>query len=285
MSSPHRTKAKKVDALSLLIMREPTIAREARILAILRDTIRREMRNPGARHAFRKTAPLYERYRGKAFPLRDYHGKILPAWRYLSPWMKTQIATLAMAEMGYMQFKVHIHDDRMEEWHGRDIKVELRESISRHLRRRFGKDAPRFFFLMEDRTTARAPTRPHAHGSIEIVRAPIPKSGEGSRTLARLAANGNVEEAELTAGRMAIREELVEASGGREPRIAVSSGLDQTRNVWMKKPYHPIFNHQWVDYAFRNTDTVSADLGDNRLAMPHALRREAMIVWSLIRGD
>ena len=72
-------------------------------------------------------------------------------------------------------------------------------------------------------------------------------------------------------------------SGGRS-KVALSSGIDQSRNVWFRrKPYHEVFNTQWVDYAFKNTKRASQTLGDNRLAMVNGLRAEALRLWELIR--
>ena len=70
--------------------------------------------------------------------------------------MKVQLATLVLLERGYMQFKLHIHDDLRAKWElaGRDPKNELRNDLSRCLKRRFEGDAPWFFFVLEDRTKA-----------------------------------------------------------------------------------------------------------------------------------
>jgi hypothetical protein len=93
--------------------------------------------------------------------------------------------------------------------------------------------------------------------------------------------------ARIEAGRLLIKDALNGAAGSRGPRIAASSGLDQARNIWTrKKPYHPLFNHAHVDYAFRNTKQVSKTLGDSRFAMTNPLRSEAKRLWNLIRkGD
>jgi hypothetical protein len=164
--------------------------------------------------------------------------------------MKVQVATLVLSESSFMQFKVHIHDDLREQWlaASKDLKVELRDAISRHLKRRFDGVAPSFFFVMEDRTKGGEPTRPHGHGSIEVRRNAVPRRGKGSRGLAQLAAT-DLKAAELAAGEHKIVLALKAASGGLDPRFAVTSGLDQCRNVWHRKPYGMFFNSPWVDYA------------------------------------
>ena len=86
----------------------------------------------------------------------------------------------------------------------------------------------------------------------------------------------------MEAGRAAVVEALKAAGGGARPRFAASTGLDQCRNLWHRRPYHPIFNSQWVDYAFKHAQTVSATLGENRLALPYGLREEAMRLWQLL---
>lgn len=181
-----------------------------------------------------------------------------------------------------MQFKIHIHDDLRARWAGRDIKTELRNSMARHLKRRFGGNPPAFFFVIEDITKDGRPTRPHAHGSIDLREVDLPKHGEGSRLLPRLALV-NEKKARLEAGKLKIKEALWASSGGREPRIALTSRLDQVRNVWLRKPYHPIFNSQWVDYAFKNAKEFSNTLGEGRLAMHQPLLQEARRFWHLIR--
>lgn len=197
--------------------------------------------------------------------------------------MKVQLATLALAERGYMPFKLHLHDDLMAELDadGRDVKVYLRDAISRHMKRKLGR-IPWFFFVIEDRTKDGQPTRRHVHGSIEVIRAPIPSRGRGSRGLRMIEKADGTEKAEIAAGRYIIGQALKAASGAGRPRIALATGIDQSRNLWRGRPYHPIFNTQYVDYAFKNTKEVSAVLSDNRLALPNHLRGEAKRLWDLL---
>jgi hypothetical protein len=185
-----------------------------------------------------------------------------------------------------MPFKIHVHDDKWDRWvrEGRDTRDELRNLISLHLRRRLGEHAPEFFFVLEDSTTAGEETRPHSHGSIALASASLPAAGEGSRRLREMAEGVGQPKAEIEAGRLLVKQALKAAAGARAPRIAATSGLDQARNVWTRRqPYHPLFNHQYVDYAFRNTRRVSRTLGDNRFAMTNPLRGEARRLWNLIK--
>ena len=200
--------------------------------------------------------------------------------------MKAQMATLVLSETGWMPFKIHPHDDTWDRWMKErlDGKEQLRNLISLHLKKRMGTDAPGFFFVIEDSTTAGTETRPHAHGAIGLVSMAIPKTGKGSRTLRKLAEEEGKAKAELESGRMMIKVALKAAAGARLSGIAHSSGVEQFRNVWTRaKPYHALFNHQYVDYAFRNTSRVSQTLGDNRFAMTNPLRGEARRLWGLIR--
>jgi hypothetical protein len=200
--------------------------------------------------------------------------------------MKVQLATLVLADRGYMQFKLHIHDDLRTELVGQGIELRewLRDSLYRHLKRRFGY-SPWFFFVIEDHTTAGDPTRPHAHGSIEVRPMDIRRVKHRSPLRQRrLVAKLGLAEAErkfaweLTA----IALKAASGNGGRLPRVASVSGLDQCRNLWRRPPYHPLFNAAWVDYAFKNAKRVSKTLGENRLALPYELRREAQLLWRLV---
>ena len=87
------------------------------------------------------------------------------------------------------------------------------------------------------------------------------------------------------AGRWAVRRALKSAAGLHGYRKKVSySGLHQMRNVWMRKPTFAILNTDWVTYVFKNASEHSSVLGENRLAFPYDLRKEAKALWSKIRG-
>ncbi len=225
-------KRKKVDAGIDLQLGSPAIRRDAAILEKLKVLVRSNIGRPGRRGRLRDPATLYTRYRGNGFPLSKVHGKRVPRWKDLTPWMKVQMATMVLGDRGYMAFKLHIHDDLRAQWisQGKDLKVGLRNSMQRHLKRRFGMGKePWFFFVMEDLTTAGDFTRPHAHGCIELRPAPIPTCGEGSRRLRRLAHSGQKDAAELEAAKLLIKKALKAASGGSGPRIAETSGSIKTQ--------------------------------------------------------
>ena len=273
----------RVDALVDLRLDDPRIDRDAKILEIVRASARDLIKHPIHRTRGGKHPSLYTRYRGTAFPIPSPQGLRIPLWRDLTPWMKVQLATLALSDRGYMQFKLHVHDDLMASWEaaGRDPRVELRDSIARHLKRRFPV-RPWFFFVMEDLTKRGDPTRPHAHGSIEVPPLPIPTRGLGSRRLAAMAREVGVGKAEVARGWDVVVEALKVAAGGAGPRFAETTGVDQCRNLWPRPPYHALFNSQWVDYAFKHTKTVRTTLGQNRLVLPYDLRDEARRLWTLL---
>lgn len=203
--------------------------------------------------------------------------------------MKLQMATLAMAERSYIQFTLHIHDDVREALvaEGKDLKVYLRDRISRLLRQEFRDARPAFFFVMEDRDAQGVEVRPHAHGSIVVPAVDIARAPRRRMSLASLVATGRSGEAELLAGRMIVRDILKVASGHnkRAPRIA-SSGRNQSKNTWTRSPVKPLYNHQWVTYAFKNEHRFSTTLNDDRVALSRWAKRDAELLWNIVRdGD
>ena len=101
---------KRVDALTDLICDDPKIERDAETLMFLRNSARRSIGTAAARSRSKIAPTLYRRYRGTDFPLARPDGSPLQDWRYLTPWMKTQIAALCLEEREFRQFKVHFHD-------------------------------------------------------------------------------------------------------------------------------------------------------------------------------
>ncbi len=193
----------RVDALTDLILDDPRIARDAKILNFLKVAVRGTMGRPRDPQVAANQPTLYRRYRGNRFPVTEPNGTRLPSWRTLTPWMKVQLAALVLNERGYLVFKAHPYDDLRVELlaAGKDLRDELRNDLMRHLKRRFGS-APWFFFVMEDRTTAGDPTRPHVHGSIEL--RPIKLDPSDKRVplrLRRLAQREGLAAAELQAGK------------------------------------------------------------------------------------
>ena len=145
-----------LDILSDMELGDGRVRRDARILRILHDAVIRTVTNKALRTAAKSNPTLYSRYDTSAFPLRQANGSKIPAWRFLTPWMKVQVASLALAERGYRPFKVHLHDDLREglEADGKDQKDYLRDRIGRQLRKIYGcGDIPMFYFVVEDRDT------------------------------------------------------------------------------------------------------------------------------------
>ena len=146
-------KRQRVDRLLDLRLDDSAINRDAKTLAVLKDCYRRNCIKPSYRKSLKTLPTLYVRIRGPRFPLKVSRGQDVVMWRSLSPWMKVQVSMLALAERGYMQFKVHLHDELRAELDamGRDHKDYLRDRITRCARSQFG-NTRWFFFVMEDRT-------------------------------------------------------------------------------------------------------------------------------------
>lgn len=200
--------------------------------------------------------------------------------------MKVQLATLVLAEQGYMQFTVHLHDDvRMDlEARGKCRKDYLRNRITRLSWNWFGEKR-HFFFVMEDMDPDGHPVRPHAHGSIAVRPGTLPSKGEDQHLhYRRMAQRYGQQHAERVFGLRQTKEMLRAASGNtRDHRSKVVANIDQSRNVWTSTPQRPFTNEGWVTYAFKNSKECSSVLGDRRLALSQSLRTEARKVWDLIR--
>lgn len=114
--------------------------------------------------------------------------------------------------------------------------------------RSLSDNMPMFFFVLEDRDDDGTLVRPHAHGAIELRRLPIDYVTDArlQRQYRRIEAKLGTKDAELLAGRWAIRRSLKAAAGlVIRPKVA-STGVNQSRNVWSGKPRLPIFNSDWV---------------------------------------
>ena len=271
----------KVRALVDLRLDDLLIDRDAQILEHIKKTVRSAIANPSQRPQPHTAHSLYRRYRVRGFPLSMANGNKLPAWRYLSPWMKVQLATLVLAEHEFFQFRLHLGSELRDRWvqDSKDTKTEIRNRISSHLKRRFGPNAPDFFFVVEAHDSYGGDVRPHLHGSIRAVRMPIPTIGPGSRRLGRLGL-ADIKAAETLVGRDLIRAALRAAGLGTQVTASHGQGIAA---VWLKSPQQSLFNTAWVDYAFRNMNRISHQLGEGRLALPHGLRRQAQELWHLIR--
>lgn len=270
-------------------MANPQIDAEAKILEKLRQQVFSSVRMRWKIDPSRPLPTLYSKYRGTGFPLRNNNRRLLPPWRELSPWMKLQVATLVLAEGSFIQFTVHLHDDRREELEaqGADLRKYILDRMTRRLRGTFGHARPGFLFIVEDRDKDGIQVRPHAHGSIAVPSVDVSVAPDKRRSLAKLVANGEKAKAELLAGRMLVRNELKAAVGlnARAAKVA-ASGRNQSRNVWTKDPMFMVVTNLWVNYAFKNADRFSHALGDNRTAISTNLRAEARELWEVIRnGD
>lgn len=278
---------KKVDARISLRLADTDIDRDAKNLAILLNAARRTIVNPSKRHRSEFRPSLYKRYRGPSYPLQDRNGNSLPDWRYLSPWMKAQVATLCLHEDHFMQIQIHLHDELRGELQnaGVDLRIYLRDRLNRCLREFLGT-VPWFFFVIENRNTSgHSVVRPHVHGSIKIPRTPLRllKNGTPSLRYRMISSTKGLAAAESAYGRTLVHDAVKAASGNAGDRPQVINGVSQVRNVWCGKPYGPLFNTQWVDYSFKNTQRVSRSLANNRMVMERGLNQEAQRLWRLIR--
>ncbi len=145
-----------------------------------------------------------------------------------------------------------------------------------------------FFFVIEDMDRDGAPVRPHAHGSIEIKPRPIVdvNNARARRHIAAIERRLGRKVAADLAGRWAVRAALNLAAGVNERRGKIAStGIDQSRNIWLGKPTLPLFNPDWVTYAFKNVGEYSPLLTENRLVLPYSLLGKARHLWEIVRGD
>jgi hypothetical protein len=275
----------RVDREVELSVHDPIVRRDAAILGKLRHAVRNLAARPALRRQGGKQPTLYVRYRGTGFPLRLHGDKKLPRWRELSPWMKLQIATLVLAEGNYIQFTLRLHDDvRLGLADPARQKDYIRDRIKRRMRSSFGAHTPDFLFVVEDMDKDGGAVRPHAHGSIALLPIDIDKAPRSRRKLQRVAEDQGVEVARLLAGRMTMREELKAAARiGKDSERIASTGVDQSRNLWTRRPTLPLFNQHWVTYAFKNTNRFSGTLGDRRIAMSQPLITRAKQLWEIIR--
>ncbi len=153
---------------------------------------------------------------------------------------------------------------------------------------RFDSEVPMFFFVIEDMDRDGNPVRPHAHGSIEIKPMPIEVVDDARawRHIAMIERKLGRKVAEDLAGRWAVRAALKLAAGVNQRRGKIAStGISQSRNIWLGKPTLPIFNPDWVTYAFKNVGEIIPVLSENRLVMPYSILGEARRLWAIIRGS
>lgn len=92
----------------------------------------------------------------------------LPKWRYLSPWMKIQLAHLTLCEGESRAFTMHLHPELI-------AALEHQERPADYIRRRLTYELkkvvatePTYFFTLELHTRKGRATKPHLHGAVEI---------------------------------------------------------------------------------------------------------------------
>lgn len=278
----------RVDALIDLRRNDPVIDRDAKTYEILRRAVRNTILRPSGRKPLFHLPTLYKRYRGTAFPIHGDNGSQVPSWRQLSPWMKTQIASLCIMERRMAVFRVHLHDEVAERIKDADrskLIAYFRDRITRCLRDAYG-EVPFFWFVIEDKTASGdSSNRPHIHGEIEIRRAPLPILAHGLVPMAsrRIIQAHGIEEAELVHGREVTRNAISRATGNEPSSKRYVHGRDQRRNMWVRKPYRLISNQDHISYAFKNAKRVSRRLSEQRLVTTRELSREAQRLWQLIR--
>ena len=201
--------------------------------------------------------------------------------------MKAQIIALAIGQFEHRQFRVRLHDDirLREQAKGTDLKVCIRDRITRVLGEGY-EEGPWYQFVIEDLDTdGKTLVRPHAHGIVRIRPLPLPKiSNKTSRAAhERSATLAGREEVELRAGLAVTRRLLKQALVNGSKARRVVSGLSQDGNVWMRKSYHAFFYDEAISYAFKYADAPKSKLPMNRLAISSAARSEGEKLWELIR--
>jgi len=286
-----RKRPQKVDATIDLAVNDRVIERDWKTHILLSTTVRKRLLTGKRNSLANGSSPLYWKYRGEGFPLKQNDGSSLLVWRSLTKWMKSQVASMCLQEGACKAFTITIHEELADELRakGTDPKVYLRDRLARCLRDEFGI-VPWFLFVIEDRTkSGLSRTKMHAHGVIQIV--PVDprrlRSGEFSlRTKVQIAREG-LEAAQLDAGSGKIHQAMKAASGNATgDRPTIYKGRSQERNVWWRKMLFPFFNVEWISYSFKNVMSASSVLPENRLCMSRELNREAQRLWSLIRdGD
>lgn len=196
------------------------------------------------------------------------------------------MALLCLSEVRFFQFRVTLHDELMAELvkKGRDPKTYLRDRIKRCIRDEIGKEAW-FMFVIEDRgKEGEEGPRPHVHGSIQIHRAKLRTSKDGSTPvpLVRAIQMLGLEEVEYLAGRKQMVTALRSASGNNGKRPTIVNGISQKKNFWHSTKYFAHDNSAHVSYMLKNAAIPSNLLSDHRLSMSRSLNQEARRLWNLI---
>lgn len=279
-------KQQRLDIQTELEIADELVKRDAQILQVIKDIVRKKIANPSWRQAPQIKPLLYNRYRGNGFPLKLKGNKRPPEWRSLTPWMKVQLCGLVMCERDHLAFTIKLHPQLLEELSASNtpLKDYLRDRLTRCLRARF-HTVPWFFFVLEDgNKTGKVSKPPHAHGSIVIPEMDLPllSNGQVTHRFKRLVA----QKGERVAKAMYAKEQILDAmkaAAGLLNRPMVWNGMSQRKNVWLKAPNPQLFQTDWVTYAFKNIGRSSSKLGDKRLAVSKPLLTEAQRFWKLLK--
>lgn len=278
--------AQRVDATTRLIGHDLAIREDYRSLVILQNMVRRGILNPLPPGALQTPITLYKRYRGNGFPLKQGYDSPMKGWRYLTQWMKCQIALLCLGEQRFIQFRLTLHDELLAELEAKrvDLRKYFRDRITRCVREQLGQE-PWFVFVIEDRDNeGEEGVRPHIHGSIRVQRAKLRTKSDGTYTVhsERAISKLTLEKAELEMGKQKLKSVLAIVSGNAGKRPVSHNGLVQDRNVWTREKYHSLFNTGWISYMLKNSHYDSKTLPDNRVAMSLRLNQEAKRLWRLV---
>lgn len=285
---PKPRQMQRVVAVIDLRLDDSKIDRDAQTLENLQRSVRTSILRPASRKPLADLPTLYKKYRSTAFPLHKPNGSKVQEWRQLSPWMKTQIASLCIIERMMMVFRVHLHDEVALRLHGSapdTLRRYFRDRFSRCLREVFGV-VPFFWMVIENRNASgESSNRPHIHGEIEIRRATLPILRNGLAPIAslRIIKSHGLKEAELRYGREVTRDAISRATGNEPSSTRYVHGRDQRRNMWWRSPYRIISNHDHISYAFKNVSKISRRLGGKRSVMSLELNQEAQKLWQLLR--
>lgn len=280
-------KRQQFHATSMLCARDAVIADEEKILRKLMNAAREGIKRPGLRVPLNSHPALYTRYRRLSFPIRTDGNRKHRAWRSLSPWMKLQLMSICIAEHPHVQIRLRLHDEIVDKLahEGKDYRSHLRDRMTKRFRERFA-DEIQFLFVLEDMDRdSTSHVRTHAHGMVMLPNVDVTAMTDGRTKAAyhRQVAKYGQLEASFVTGRKMLKEVLQEVVGNREGRPRKIRGIDQTDNVWTKRSYNPLFNHEAISYAFKNVDSSTSALPANRIARSKKLVTEGRRFWDLIR--
>jgi hypothetical protein len=119
------------------------------------------------------------------FPVKKQSdGRPMPAWEDLTDWLKTQVVVMALHEWGLQTFTIHLHRELEDKWltAGKDIRVEIRNRMSREMKKLIGDRGEHFFVIEGWSKEKKQQVRLHIHGG-----GFIREDGDGSKIVAAAA--------------------------------------------------------------------------------------------------